>query len=44
MEITEESIQAVKEYDSMLNKVIDNMKPSVVLELIRNGSVFLPLI
>ena len=38
MEITEESIQAVKEYDSMLNKVIDNMKPSVVLELIRNGS------
>lgn len=38
MEITEDNINAVKDYDASLNRVIDNMKPSVVLDMIRNGS------
>ena len=38
MEITEDNISAVKEYDASLNRIIDNMKPSVVLDMIRNGS------
>jgi len=38
MEITEDNINAVKEYDASLNRIIDNMKPSVVLDIIRNGS------
>lgn len=37
MEITEDNINAVKDYDTSLNRVIDNMKPSVVLDMIRNG-------
>lgn len=37
MEITTENIVQVKEYDARVNAVIDNMKPSVVLELIRRG-------
>ncbi len=37
MEITEDNINAVKEYDASLNRIIDNMKPSVVLDIIRNG-------
>lgn len=38
MEITEDNISAVKSYDASLNRVIDNMKPSVVLDMIKNGS------
>jgi len=38
MEVTEDNIQAVKEYDASLNRVIDNMKPSVVLDMLRSGS------
>ena len=38
MEITAENINAVKEQDSTVNRIIENMKPSVVLELIRDGS------
>ena len=38
MNITEDNINSVKQYDATLNRVINNMKPSVVLELIRNGS------
>lgn len=37
MEITEENVLSVKEYDAVLNRVIDNMKPSTVLEMIRRG-------
>lgn len=37
MEITEENVLSVKEYDTVLNRVIDNMKPSTVLEMIRQG-------
>ena len=37
MEITEENVLSVKEYDAVLNRVIDNMKPSTVLEMIRQG-------
>lgn len=37
MEITPENIVAVKMFDSSLNRVIDNMKPSVVLDMIRQG-------
>ena len=37
MEITEENVLSVKEYDDVLNRVIDNMKPSTVLEMIRQG-------
>ena len=37
MEITPENIAAVKMFDSSLNRVIDNMKPDVVLEMIRQG-------
>ena len=38
MELTEENINRVKAYDAMLNRVIDNMKPKVVLDMIRNGN------
>lgn len=38
MELTEENIMAVKEYDAMLNRIISNMKPSVVLDMIRSGN------
>lgn len=38
MELTEENINRVKAYDAMLNRVIDNMKPQVVLDMIRNGN------
>lgn len=37
MEITEENVLSVKSYDTVLNRVIDNMKPSTVLEMIRQG-------
>lgn len=37
MDITVDNINAVKDYDASLNRVIDNMKPSVVLDMIRNG-------
>lgn len=37
MEITEENINQVKVFDSKVNQVIENMKPSTVLELIRRG-------
>lgn len=37
MEITEESIEQVKLFDAKVNRVIDNMKPAAVLELIRRG-------
>ncbi len=37
MEVTEENILLVKENDAKVNAVIDGMKPSVVLELIRQG-------
>ena len=37
MEITEENIQRVKELDAQVNDMIDNMKPSVVMELIHRG-------
>lgn len=37
MDITEENITLVKEQDARVNAVIDNMKPAVVLELIRRG-------
>ena len=37
MEITEENVLSVKSYDAVLNRVIDNMKPSTVLEMIRQG-------
>lgn len=38
MEFTEGNIGVVKAYDASLNRVIDNMKPSIVLDMIRNGS------
>lgn len=38
MEITEDNINAVKDYDASLNRIIDNMKPSIVLDIIRKGS------
>ena len=37
MEITNENVLSVKAYDTVLNRVIDNMKPSTVLEMIRQG-------
>lgn len=37
MEITEENIQQMKQWDAQVNQLIDRMKPSVVLELIREG-------
>lgn len=37
MEITQENIEQVKVFDNLVNQVIDNMKPSTVLELIRRG-------
>ena len=37
MEITEQNIQQVKQQDATVNSVIEHMKPSVVLELIRQG-------
>lgn len=37
MEITEDSITLVKEQDARVQSVIDHMKPSVVLEMIRRG-------
>lgn len=36
-EITKENIEQVKIFDEKVNRVIDNMKPSAVLELIRRG-------
>lgn len=35
MEITDASIQAVKEYDSKVNLLLDQLKPAVTVELIR---------
>ncbi len=37
MAVTEENISRVKEADAVVNSVIDHMKPSVVMELIRRG-------
>lgn len=37
MPLTQENITLVKEYDAMVNRVIDNMKPAVVLDMIRQG-------
>ncbi len=37
MEVTEENIGQVKLFDAEVNRVIDNMKPTAVLELIRRG-------
>lgn len=37
MEITEENIEEVKIFDAKVNQVIENMKPTAVLELIRRG-------
>jgi len=37
IEITKENIEQVKIFDEKVNRVIDNMKPAVVLELIRKG-------
>lgn len=37
IEITKENIEQVKIFDEKVNRVIDNMKPAVVLELIRRG-------
>lgn len=37
MEITEENIFLVKEQDARVNSIINHMKPSVVLEMIRQG-------
>jgi len=37
MELTEENIGRVKLFDAEVNRVIDNMKPTAVLELIRRG-------
>lgn len=38
MEITTDNISGVKEYDAMVNRVISNMKPAVVLNMIREGN------
>ncbi len=37
MEITKENIEAAKECDFAINRIIENMKPAIVLELIRRG-------
>lgn len=37
MEITRDSVEQVKMFDAKVNRVIDNMKPSVALELVRRG-------
>lgn len=37
MELTRENIEQVKVFDAKVNRVIDNMKPATVLELIRRG-------
>jgi hypothetical protein len=37
MEITEENLEEIKMFDAKVNQVIENMKPSAVLELIRRG-------
>lgn len=37
MEITKESIEQVKFFDAKVNQLIENMKPSTVLELIHRG-------
>lgn len=37
IELTEENIEQVKLFDAKVNRVIDNMKPAAVLELIRRG-------
>lgn len=37
MEITEENVQEMKEWDAQVNRLIQLMKPSTVLELIRRG-------
>jgi len=37
IEVTEENIEQIKVFDAKVNRVIDNMKPAVVLELIRRG-------
>lgn len=37
MEITKENIEQVKMFDAKVNQVIENMKPSTVLELIHRG-------
>lgn len=37
MEITQESIEEVKLFDAKVNQVIENMKPTTVMELIRKG-------
>lgn len=37
MEITQESIEQVKQQDAVVQSVIDHLKPSVVLELIHRG-------
>ncbi len=37
MEVTVENITDVKVCDSAINRIIDNMKPSVVLDMIRKG-------
>lgn len=38
MEITSENINSVKQFDTEVNRLIDQMKPSVVLDLIRDGN------
>lgn len=37
MEITEQNIQRIKEYDAEVNNMIDGMKPRIVLEMLRRG-------
>lgn len=37
MEVTKENIEQVKYFDARVNQVIENMKPSTVLECIRRG-------
>lgn len=37
MEITQENIDSVKEYDSKLRELITNLRPQVTIELVRRG-------
>ncbi|MCH5267244.1 MAG: hypothetical protein J1E62_02770 [Lachnospiraceae bacterium] len=37
MEITEDNIQEMKQWDAQVNRLIEQMKPSVVLDMIRRG-------
>lgn len=37
MDITEENINMIKEYDALVNSVIENLTPSITLNLIKNN-------